>query len=151
MNRYRGLKPHPEALGVKLLEEGEISRPVRIRAPVEVHTWLRGMNAEELGKLLTEVMRVKTSAMRNTQINVHSRNQKAEIAMSHRKKGKFTATQKYVISALRAGGRLTEDDSKVFTLTHLDQRQEQVKWQTVTSLRSYLYQEGNELKLSDSA
>lgn len=53
--RYRGLRPHPEKLGVVPLEPGEVSRPVRVRASAQVHDWLRGFTAAELGQLLTQV------------------------------------------------------------------------------------------------
>lgn len=52
--RYRGLKPHPEALGIlEPLKAGEASRPVRVRARVEVFDWLKTMNATGIGLVLT--------------------------------------------------------------------------------------------------
>lgn len=54
-SRYRGLRPNPQALGVTPLGAGEASRPVRVRASVEVHEWLRSLNAAEVGEVLTRV------------------------------------------------------------------------------------------------
>lgn len=48
------LRPNPQTLGVEPLGEGEVSRPVRVRAPQWVHTRLREMTAAEIGRLLTE-------------------------------------------------------------------------------------------------
>lgn len=52
--RYRGLKPHPEKLGVTPLSEGEASRPVRVRAAAKVLDWLGTLGAAEVGRLMTE-------------------------------------------------------------------------------------------------
>lgn len=51
--RYRGLRPHPEKLGVVPLESGEASRPIRVRAAVEVLDWLGKQGAAEVGRLMT--------------------------------------------------------------------------------------------------
>ncbi len=59
-DRYRGLRPHPEALGVVLLNPGEKSQPVRIRAPEQVHVWLNGMSALQIGNLLGEMMNTQS-------------------------------------------------------------------------------------------
>ena len=72
-SRYRGLRPHPEALGVTPLAKGEISRPVRIRASETVHNWLKGMNAGELGQLLASIMNSGDLTMRNAQDEKSSR------------------------------------------------------------------------------
>jgi hypothetical protein len=52
-DRYRGLRPNPQALGVVPLAAGEASKPVRVRASVEVHEWLKDMNAAQVGEVLT--------------------------------------------------------------------------------------------------
>ena len=57
----RHLRPHPEALGVTPLAEGELSRPVRVRGSKELHGWLRERSAAELGRLLEEVMQSSVS------------------------------------------------------------------------------------------
>jgi hypothetical protein len=61
MNKQRpqnkNLRPNPEALGVVALEDGEESRPVRVRAKAEVHAWLKGKTAKEIGDLLTALQR----------------------------------------------------------------------------------------------
>lgn len=49
----RHLRPNPEALGVTPLREGELSRPVRVRAPTWVHEHLRSLGAAEIGLILT--------------------------------------------------------------------------------------------------
>lgn len=149
-NRYRGLRPNPEKLGVTLLEEGEVSRPVRIRAPEAVHAWLKGMSAGDLGKLLLEIMHAQAStAVSNTQSsdeeNVESRGNLAP----HSKK-RLTGPQKNLISALRADSQLIKDHDGTFSLSHKDGTRDVIKWQTVTSLRDYLYQDGVEFKLTDS-
>lgn len=54
-NRYRGLRPNPQALGVTPLAEGEMSRPVRVRASEDVHMWLSGFTSAQLGQLLAQV------------------------------------------------------------------------------------------------
>jgi len=51
---HRGLRPHPEALGVTLLEAGEGSRPLRARASLTVLDWAQGLRSEGLGAVLTE-------------------------------------------------------------------------------------------------
>lgn len=56
-SRYQGLRPQPENLGVTPLATGEISRPVRIRASIEVHNWLRQYSAAQIGELLTQLYR----------------------------------------------------------------------------------------------
>jgi hypothetical protein len=56
-DRYRGLRPNPQALGVVPLAAGEASKPVRVRASVEVHEWLKGMNAAQVGEVLTRAYR----------------------------------------------------------------------------------------------
>lgn len=56
-SRYKGLRPQPENLGVTPLATGEISRPVRIRASIEVHNWLRQFSAAQIGELLTQLHR----------------------------------------------------------------------------------------------
>ncbi len=56
-DRYRGLRPNPQALGVVPLAAGEASKPVRVRASVEVHEWLKDMNAAQVGEVLTRAYR----------------------------------------------------------------------------------------------
>ncbi len=55
--KTEGLRPNPKALGVEPLAEGELSRPVRIRASREVHERLKGMSAAEIGKLLEKALK----------------------------------------------------------------------------------------------
>lgn len=43
-----------EALGVEKLADGEVSKPVRIRASYEVHQRLKEMTAREIGDLLEQ-------------------------------------------------------------------------------------------------
>lgn len=50
--RYAGLRPNPGKLGVTPLREGEISRPVRVRAEAWVFERLHGMSSIELGTLI---------------------------------------------------------------------------------------------------
>lgn len=50
--RYPNLRPNPETLKVTPLEAGEMSRPVRVRAAVEVHVWLGTMTATQVGEVL---------------------------------------------------------------------------------------------------
>lgn len=85
-NRYRGLKPHPEALGVTLLKAGEKSLPVRIRASEAVHAWLSEMSADERGQLLEEVMVARSAKSTSAKRPLKS----------HRR----------VLDALRSGGRI---------------------------------------------
>ncbi|WP_412026916.1 hypothetical protein [Deinococcus yunweiensis] len=54
-NRYKGLRPNPKALGVVPLASDEQSQTRRIRASTEVHQWLRGLSASQLGELLTDI------------------------------------------------------------------------------------------------
>lgn len=51
------VKGHPESLGVTRLEGGEVSRPVRVRAPEWVHDRLRELSAAEVGELLAQALR----------------------------------------------------------------------------------------------
>lgn len=53
------MKGHPESLGVTRLEGGEVSRPVRVRAPAWVHDQLRELGAAEVGELLAQALRWK--------------------------------------------------------------------------------------------
>ncbi|WP_156372924.1 hypothetical protein [Deinococcus sp. Leaf326] len=48
------MKGHPESLGVTRLEGGEVSRPVRVRAPEWVHERLKTLSAGEVGELLAQ-------------------------------------------------------------------------------------------------
>lgn len=50
------VKGHPESLGVTRLEGGEVSRPVRVRAPEWVHDRLRELSAAEVGELLAQAL-----------------------------------------------------------------------------------------------
>jgi hypothetical protein len=50
----RHLRPNPQTLGVEPLAEGEVSRPVRVRAPAWVHERLKAMTAREIGRVLTD-------------------------------------------------------------------------------------------------
>jgi hypothetical protein len=50
-------KGHPESLGVTRLNEGEASRPIRIRAPATVLEQLEGRGAAAIGELLTLAVR----------------------------------------------------------------------------------------------
>lgn len=47
-----GLRPNPHKLGVEPLEEGEVSRVIRVRAKEPVHDWLKELNAKKIGDLL---------------------------------------------------------------------------------------------------
>lgn len=58
--RLRGLRPNPENLGVAVLEPGEVSRPVRIRASNEVHQRLKQMTAKEIGEVLAQVLECRS-------------------------------------------------------------------------------------------
>lgn len=51
-DRYRGLRPNPHTLGVKPLEQGEVSRTIRVRAKAPVHAWLQQLQPKEIGDLL---------------------------------------------------------------------------------------------------
>ncbi|MDQ3397367.1 MAG: hypothetical protein M3511_06255 [Deinococcota bacterium] len=51
-NLTRGKGRALEALGVEALGQGEISKPVRVRAPLRVHMHLKNMTAREIGELL---------------------------------------------------------------------------------------------------
>lgn len=48
------MRGHPESLGVTRLDQGELSRPVRVRAPAWVHERLKGLTAAEIGELLVQ-------------------------------------------------------------------------------------------------
>lgn len=58
--RLRGLRPNPENLGVTVLEPGEVSRPVRIRASASVHQRLKQMTAKEIGEVLAQVLECRS-------------------------------------------------------------------------------------------
>lgn len=51
------LRPNPQTLGVEPLDAGEVSRPVRVRAPGWVHERLRELTAGEIGALLARCLR----------------------------------------------------------------------------------------------
>jgi hypothetical protein len=57
---FRGLTRGDEratrALGVEPLAPDEVSKPVRIRAPREVHERLKEMSARDIGELLTRAL-----------------------------------------------------------------------------------------------
>lgn len=52
----RGLRANPHTLGVEKLAAGEVSRPVRIRARIEVHQRLKHMTAKEIGEVLEQAL-----------------------------------------------------------------------------------------------
>ena len=52
----RGLRPNPHTLGVEPLAEGELSRPVRVRASRALHERLRAMSAREIGEVLERAL-----------------------------------------------------------------------------------------------
>ena len=56
LSRNRHLRPNPQTLGVTLLEPGEASRPVRIRAKLEVFNRLSTMTPTEIGALLESAL-----------------------------------------------------------------------------------------------
>lgn len=51
--RYRGLRPNPESLGVTLLEEGEETRTMRVRAAADVIAWAASLSAADRGVILS--------------------------------------------------------------------------------------------------
>ena len=55
-SRNRHLRPNPAALGVIPLESGEASRPVRIRAKLEVFEGLAGLTPKEIGSILEQAL-----------------------------------------------------------------------------------------------
>ena len=50
------MRPNPHTLGVTPLSKGEASRPVRIRAKLEVFTTLAAMSPSEIGALLESAL-----------------------------------------------------------------------------------------------
>lgn len=89
-NRYRGLRANPQALGVTPLQAGELSRPVRVRASVEVHEWLRGFTSAELGQLLAQVY-AQQQAQADTPTEAHRKPSKARATAD---KGKSTGQKR---------------------------------------------------------
>lgn len=51
-NRYRGLRPRPENLGVTPLAEGEGTKTYRVRAREDVLAWFGTMTSGERGRFL---------------------------------------------------------------------------------------------------
>lgn len=52
----RGLRPNPHTLGVEPLEEGEVSKPVRVRGSRALHQKLAAMSAREIGEVLERAL-----------------------------------------------------------------------------------------------
>jgi hypothetical protein len=55
-SKTRGLRPNPHTLGVIPLKKGEASRPIRIRAKLEVFQILSSMTAAQIGQLLEQAL-----------------------------------------------------------------------------------------------
>ena len=62
LSRLRHLRPNPAKLGVIPLRPGEASRPVRVRASLEVFERLSLMTAAQIGALLEIALRDRDSA-----------------------------------------------------------------------------------------
>jgi hypothetical protein len=60
-SRTRGLRPNPHTLGVTPLKKGEASRPVRVRAKLEVFTELAKLNAAQIGQLLEQALTARNA------------------------------------------------------------------------------------------
>jgi hypothetical protein len=50
--KNKNLRPNPQALGVTPLKPGEASRPIRVRAKLEVFKQLEGLNPTQVGLIL---------------------------------------------------------------------------------------------------
>jgi hypothetical protein len=57
----RGLRPNPHTLGVVPLKKGEASRPIRVRAKLEVFTELAKLNAAQIGQLLEQALTARNA------------------------------------------------------------------------------------------
>jgi hypothetical protein len=55
-SKPRTLRPNPHTLGVTLLKPGEDSRPIRVRAKLEVFEQLAGLTTTQIGDLLERAL-----------------------------------------------------------------------------------------------
>jgi hypothetical protein len=60
-SRTRGLRPNPHTLGVTPLKNGEASRPIRVRAKLEVFAALAKLNATQIGELLEKALTARNA------------------------------------------------------------------------------------------
>jgi hypothetical protein len=51
-SKNKNLRPNPQALGVTLLKPDEASRPIRVRAKLEVFRLLEGLSPTQVGLIL---------------------------------------------------------------------------------------------------
>ena len=65
LSRNRHLRPNPASLGVIPLESGEASRPVRVRAKLEVFKGLAGLNPKEIGSILELALTARNALSRH--------------------------------------------------------------------------------------
>lgn len=121
-NRYRGLRANPHTLGVTPLTAGEVSRPVRIRAAAEVHTWLSTLSAAQVGDLLADAYRANVEAQMHYAGPVDALKERGSMVQFRLGPAASTAKMPHhlgLLADLAAGATLTAING-VHTLTRPD-------------------------------
>lgn len=136
-SRWSGLRPNPHTLGVTPLTAGEVSKPVRVRAAAEVHTWLGTLTAAQVGAHLADAYRAHLEAqMRHAGATVSAlQPQGAAVAL---RPGSAASTAKQpnhvgILADLDAGATLTGAEG-VYTLTGADGRRRTVHPKTASHM-----------------
>lgn len=100
-----------------LLKDGEVSRPVRVRAAVEVHVWLSTMSAAEVGAVLARVLASEGSGKAGAGASAPGPDETPPRASEGERlalalgtvPAMLTPYQRRVIDAMRGGSTLTRD------------------------------------------
>lgn len=121
-SHWSGLRPNPHTLGVTPLTAGEVSKPVRVRAAAEVHTWLGTLSAAQVGGLLADAYRAHLDAQMRHAGEVAALKAPADAVTLQPGEAAHTAKQanhRELLADLDAGATLTRSGA-VHTLTRSD-------------------------------
>ena len=111
MPNYQNLSPHPEALGVIPLSDGESTRTMRVRALSKVIIWAAALSAAERGNILAAAYSARDADQPKAS--------HAEISAGRVLIGSTFPRQAgaaVLINEIRQGGALTEEGG-VWTMT----------------------------------
>jgi hypothetical protein len=103
------LRPNPHTLGVTLLKRGEDSRPVRVRAKLEVFEQLAALSPAQIGELLEQALLEQAASAARNALKRHFTHEEA-LALQGRKvrfrldlgPGERRGKQAFVFQVLRA-------------------------------------------------
>jgi hypothetical protein len=79
-SKNKNLRPNPQALGVTPLKPGEASRPIRVRAKLEVFKQLEGLSPTQVGLILEHAF---FRGIANEALFVHFSRDEALALMGH--------------------------------------------------------------------